>query len=238
MTGTMVTDFHSHILPGMDDGSASLEESLRMLRMESSQGVSRVVATPHFYPQRDAPEAFLKKRDRAERLLREAMSHHAGMPELYVGAEVYYFRGMSESELLPRLTIQGGRGILIEMPHGPWPEEYFRELTAIWENHGMIPIIAHIDRYMGLFRNHRLPEKLAALPVLVQANARFFLERSTSALAMRLLKEDRIQLLGSDCHNGGTRAPNLGQAEALIRRKLGTAVPEWIVSYENEILFG
>lgn len=238
MIRAMLTDFHSHILPGLDDGSASLEESLEMLRMEAGQGVDRVVATPHFYARYDKPETFLEKRDRAEKLLRDAIRHHANMPELYVGTEVYYFRGMSESELLPQLTIQGGRGILIEMPHGPWPEEYFRELAAIWDNHGIIPVIAHIDRYIGLFRNHRLPEQLAALPVLVQANAAFFLERSTSAMAMRLLKGDRIQLVGSDCHNTGTRAPNLGQAEAWIRQKLGTEVLERIVSYEKKILYG
>ena len=57
-----VIDFHSHILPGIDDGSASVEQSIAMLRMEAEQGIDHVVATPHFYPQYDTPEHFLRKR--------------------------------------------------------------------------------------------------------------------------------------------------------------------------------
>ena len=74
----MVTDFHSHILPGVDDGSSSLEQSLQMLRMEAEQGIRHVVATPHFYARYDAPETFLEKRSRAEALLREAMEKNPG----------------------------------------------------------------------------------------------------------------------------------------------------------------
>jgi len=216
----MVTDIHSHILPGMDDGSSGLEESIHMLRIEVEQGIRHVVATPHFYARYDMPEVFLEKRDRAEQQLREAMKQYPNMPELSVGAEVYYFRGISESEVLPQLTIRGKGCILIEMPHAPWPEEYFREIAAIWENRGIVPIIAHIDRYISPFRSHRIPEKLANMPVFVQANAGFFLNRSTSPMAMRLLKEDRIQLLGSDCHNTADRKPDMGSAAELIRRNL------------------
>lgn len=232
----MLTDFHSHILPGIDDGSSSMEESLRMLRMEAEQGIDHVVATPHFYARYDAPEAFLEKRSRAEALLREAMRQTPGMPELSVGAEVYFFRGMSESEFLPQLTIAGKGCILIEMPQAPWPEECFREMVEIWENRGILPIVAHIDRYIGPFRTHRLPEKLACLPVLVQANASFFLDRATSGMAMRMLRSDRIQLLGSDCHNMAGRKPNLGEAVELIRQKLGSEALHRIADYENKVL--
>ena len=233
----MVTDFHSHILPGIDDGSANVEESIRMLQMEASQGIRHVVATPHFYARYDAPEDFLKKRDAAEALLRERMGKLPGLPELSVGAEVYYFRGMSESEFLPRLTIQGKGCILIEMPQAPWTEESLREIEAIWTNRGILPIIAHIDRYIAPFRTHRIPEKLACMPVLVQANASFFLDRATSAMALRLLKADRIQLLGSDCHNAESRKPELGEAADLIRRKLGPEVLQRIAGYENRVLY-
>ena len=78
------TDFHSHILPGIDDGSDSLETSLAMLRMEAEQGISRVVATPHFYPRYDSPEHFLKRRAEAEAVLREAMRKEPGLPELSI----------------------------------------------------------------------------------------------------------------------------------------------------------
>lgn len=207
-----------------------------MLRLEVEQGIHHVVATPHFYARYDSPESFLKKRDAAEELLRKEMKKHSGLPELSVGAEVYFFRGMSESEFLSQLTIRGKSCILIEMPHAPWSEESFRELEAIWEKRRIIPIIAHIDRYIAPFRTHRIPEKLAQMPVYVQANAEFFLERSTAAMAMRMLKADRIQLLGSDCHNMDSRKPDLAEAVERIQRKLGNDAIEMIRAYESKIM--
>lgn len=232
----MVTDFHSHILPGMDDGSASVEESLEMLRMEAQQGISHVVATPHFYARYDSPEHFLQKREHALELLKKAMEGQDGLPKLTAGAEVYYFSGMSESEFLPQLTIGEEGCILIEMPHGHWSEEMYRELAAIWERRRILPIIAHIDRYIAPFQTHRIPQKLAELPVYVQANADFFLERATAGMAMRMLKTNQIQLLGSDCHNMESRKPNMGEAVARIRRKLGEGVLETIRGYERKVL--
>ena len=91
-------DFHSHILPGIDDGSKALEMSIQMLRMEAQQGIGHVVATPHFYPQYDTPERFLRRRAAAEIALREEMQKHTDLPALSVGAEVYYFSGISDSE--------------------------------------------------------------------------------------------------------------------------------------------
>ena len=68
----MVTDFHSHILPAIDDGSATVEESVAMLRMEAEQGITHVVATPHFYAAHQTPETFLQARDAAEAALQPA----------------------------------------------------------------------------------------------------------------------------------------------------------------------
>lgn len=231
-----ITDFHSHILPGIDDGSASVEESIAMLGMEAEQGIRRVVATPHFYAGYDSPERFLKSRDQAETLLRTAMARHGEMPEILIGAEVYFFCGMSESDLLPQLTIRGKSCILIEMPPAPWPENFFRELENIYERRGITPIIAHIDRYIGPFRTYGIPQRLAQLPVQVQANGSFFLERGTSAMAMRMLKAGQIQLLGSDCHNITTRKPNLSAALDRIQRKLGPDAIAEICEYEDSIL--
>ena len=216
-----VTDFHCHILPGIDDGSSSIEESIGMLRMEAEQGIGCVVATPHFYPKRQNPDIFLEKRAFAERLLRTEMAKHTGLPELRIGAEVAFYNGMSESEDLSRLTLQNTDCILIELPPAPWPREIWRELRAIHDRQGITPIVAHIDRYIHPLRSHGIPPRMAELPVLVQANASFFLDRWTSGYAMRLLKAGQIHLLGSDCHNLTDRSPNLGAALSTIERKLG-----------------
>lgn len=231
-----VIDFHSHILPGIDDGSAGVEESLAMLSMEAAQGITHVVATPHFYPGHDRPEDFLKRRDTAEERLRKAMEDHPGLPQLFVGAEVYYFRGMSGSGVLRELAIRGTNSIMVEMPDAPWPESVWHDLQEIYERHGIVPVVAHLDRYIAPFRSRGIPERLSQMPVLVQANADFFLTASTSRMALKLLQKDQLHLLGSDCHNMTTRQPDLGAARALIQRKAGQDALARIDSYGADIL--
>ena len=232
-----VVDFHSHILPAIDDGSASLEESVELLKIEAQQGIRHVVATPHFYPRYDDPETFLENRKEAEILLRRELEVHPGLPEVTVGAEVHFFPGMSHSDILPGLTIGGKRCILIEMPGVPWSESMYRELAMIPERQGLTPVIAHMDRYIAPLRTHRIPERLAELPVLVQANASFFLRRETRNLALKLLRQGKIQVLDSDCHNLTARRPNLGEAVGIIEDRLGKAVLDEIRYYQNQILF-
>ena len=231
-------DFHSHILPGIDDGCKSVKEALRMLRMEAKQGVEHVVATPHFYPQQDTPERFLRRRAASEAMLREAMAGESDLPTLSIGAEVYYFRGMSESDAISELTIDNNKSILVEMPSVPWTEAMYQELEALYVKRGLLPVVAHVDRYISRFRTHGIPRRLESLPVLVQANAEFFLERSTSRMAMRMLKKGAIHLLGSDCHNLTDRKPDLGDALELIRRQLGAGALEHIRFHEKLALEG
>ena len=231
-----IVDFHSHILPGIDDGSKSVEESLALLRMEAEQGITHVVATPHFYPQHDTPERFLRRRKAAEEILRQAMEAEPGLPEIFVGAEVYYFKGISNSDIMSELTIDRKRYILIEMPMPPWTEAMYRDLEGLYTKQSLIPIIAHLDRYIGRFRTFGIPKRLAQLPVLVQANAEFFLQRSTAPMALRMLKQEHIHLLGSDCHNLTSRKPNLGEALKRIEKKLGDAPLEWMRHWQHEVL--
>lgn len=213
---SILVDWHSHVLPGIDDGSQSVEESLALLELEASQGINRVVATPHFYAQYDQPEEFLAKREVAACQLRQAAQGKLGLPEIRLGAEVYYFRGMCHSELLASLAIEGTDLILVEMPQPPWSEEMYRELEGIRINQGLTPILAHIDRYIAPLRTYGIPRRLEKMPVLVQANASFFLNRKTRHMALKMVKKGQIHLLGSDCHNLTTRPPRLGQAmEAL-----------------------
>ena len=231
-------DFHSHILPGIDDGSSSVEESVAMLRMESEQGIDCVVATPHFYPNYDSPERFLARRQRALEKLQEACAGNTGLPEVKVGAEVYFYSGISDSDVITELTIAGKKCILIEMPAAPWTESMYRELEKITIKQGLTPVIAHIDRYIGPFRTCGIPERLAEMPVIVQANAEFFLRRSTSAMALRMLREGRIHLLGSDAHNLKDRSPNLGEAMRKIEKKLGAMPMEQMRVLAEEVLYG
>lgn len=232
----MVTDFHSHVLPNVDDGSADVEMSLKMLRLEAQQGISHVIATPHFYPQKDSPEAFLARRDAALKQLRAGMSGEELLPELSVGAEVYYFRGMSDCDFLPYLTLQGKKCILIEMPSVQWTDYMYRDLADIWQKQGLIPIIAHLDRYIHPLGASRVLRKLEELPVYVQVNASAFMHGSMRALMLRLLRNGQVHLLGSDCHDMDERKPNLAQAVSVIQKHLGSSMLTQIEKWEKEVL--
>lgn len=229
-------DFHSHILPGVDDGSRSVEESLEMLRAEARQGIGTVVATPHFYANHDTPERFLRRRAAAWEMLQTAMALEAGLPEIILGAEVYYFSGISDSDQLHRLTTGQKRYIMLEMPAVPWTQNMYQEMENIYTKHGITPIIAHIDRYISPLRHRQILDRLEELPVLVQANSDFFLRPMTAPLALRMLKEKRIHLLGSDCHNCSTRKPELGRAIEKIEKHLGAAAMEHLRFYEETVL--
>ncbi|MBO5322990.1 MAG: capsular polysaccharide biosynthesis protein [Oscillospiraceae bacterium] len=217
----MFMDAHSHILPGIDDGSRNPEQSLQMLEEEARQGITHVVATPHFYARHSDPDTFLAQRAAAAAVLKQAMAGRTDLPQVILGAEVHYFPGIGESEHLSRLTIGNTRLILIEMPEPPWTETMYKELENIYLLQGLTPVIAHVDRYIAPFRTYGIPRRLERLPVLVQANAEFFLESATARMALRMLRTEQIHLLGSDCHNLSDRAPNLGEARRLITQKLG-----------------
>lgn len=233
----MKIDFHSHVLPKIDDGSRSTQESVALLRLLAQQGITHVVATPHFYARHDTPEAFLAARALSERRLREEMEKEEGLPELLVGAEVRFFFGISDSEAVKQLTIAGKNYILIEMPAAPWTDQMYWELAQMREKQGVTPIIAHIDRYVSPLRNRGIPRRLAGLPVLVQANAGFFLSGFTCPMAVRLLQNEQIHLLGSDCHDLKDRPPRLGAARQVISRRAGAAELRRIDALGEAILF-
>lgn len=233
----MRADFHTHILPCVDDGSRSVEQSLEMLRRCQKMGIRHVVLTPHFYADQDHPDRFFARRNEALSALQKAMEGEK-LPALIPGAEVHYFPNMSSSNVLPKLAIGSSPYILVEMPMCRWTERMFEDLEMIRANQGLTPIIAHLDRYLTPFNSGKILRQLADLPVLVQVNGEAFLQRRTARLAMRMLERGQIQLLGSDCHNLTDRKPNLGPVRELIRSKLGVEPLKMIAYYEQQVIGG
>ncbi len=230
-----LVDFHTHILPGIDDGSRSVEQSIAMLQNEARQGIRKVIASPHFYPNHESPQRFLAKRQEAEKRLREAMKDVPDLPEVLVGAEVYFFEGISDCEFLHDMAIAGTDYVMIEMPMKPWSDRNLQELVGIRQKQKLTPIIAHMDRYMRPFQNHKIPDQLADLPVLIQVNAEFF-KGWNQRLALRLFKHKMIHLIGSDCHNLNTRMPNMELAVQALTRAYGEDALQQIIRTEEKIL--
>ena len=215
-------DIHSHILPGVDDGSASVEESLEMLRLSRQQGVTLVFATPHFSAVREAPATFLARRQAAAAQLK---LDPETMPQLRLGAEVAYFGGMSRCQELKELCLEGTSLLLLEMPFAPWTDRMIEEVCNIRQQLGLLPVLAHTERYarssqMGRYRDRLLQE------TLFQSNAEYFLHLRTKRKALRQLRDGQIHMLGSDAHNMSSRSPKLGVAAGIIRQKLGEAFLE------------
>ncbi len=232
-----VVDFHTHILPCMDDGSPSVETSLEMLRAEASQGVGTVVLTPHFYPDKERPEDFLKRRAESLATLERAIAESGeSLPRLLLGAEVKYFEGMSDCEYLSSLAISDTDLIMIEMPFSRWTKRMLSELSEIHGKKGLVPIIAHIDRYIGRFHSCVSFDSLASLPVTVQMGTDFFVRRSTRKRAIKTFKCGIVHLLGSDAHNMSSRRPNIDKAIEILVGALGDGAVDYINSVENDIL--
>ena len=209
-------DCHCHILPGIDDGSKSVEMSLEMLRMSTDQGVEGLIFTPHFYADENGPEKFLERRNRALQELEANLNRLERIPKYLTGAEVHYFRGMSRVDSLESLCIGKSDYILIEMPFRDWQANFIDEIEEITKVLGLKVIIAHIERYFD--QDRRLVKRLLDNPdLLIQCNAEFFIE--TPSKALKMLKSGRIDLLGTDCHRVERRRPNLAEAAQIIEKK-------------------
>lgn len=211
-------DFHSHILPGMDDGCKTLSESVAVLEMLSGQGVGVVAATPHFHINRETVEEFKHRRAYSYSALQREMCSAA--PEIKLGAEVRYYEGISRLPGLQDLCLEGTNFLLLEMPMGKWTEAWVQELIRMSCSGAVSVILAHVERYLK-DQSCAVWQRLTEEGVLLQANATFFLNTFTRRKAFSMLRKGWIHVVGSDCHNLTDRAPRIGKALGLIRKKYG-----------------
>ena len=214
-------DVHTHILPEVDDGSSSVEESLQMLQSCVAQGIEKVVLTPHFYADQDTPERFLLRRARAVETLQQEVRRQQLPIALQLGSEVHFYRGIGCSESIQRLAIENTNCILVELPfsHGNKYADIAVELREL-KSQGLQVILAHVERYITRWNQDRVLSELQDTGAYLQCNAEFFIGR-TQKRAIHLLKQGKIHLLGSDCHNMTERIPNLRSAMDIIQDKAG-----------------
>lgn len=208
-----MTDTHTHILPGIDDGAANLTESLRMLRMCRTQGVKTVVLTSHFYPERESADSFLARRAESFAQLREAVP--PDFPKLVLGAEVTWCVGLEHMEQLSELTMGQSDYLLLEMPYMAWTDE---QLNGIWNliNDGrVVPVLAHLDRYLPMLDQHRL-ETILDMQIPLQLSTSAFRSFFRRRKALRLMDRGRW-MLGSDCHNTKDRPPCMAMAAGYLQ---------------------
>lgn len=195
-------DSHCHILPGLDDGSKTMDETLAMVQQLQEAGFKTLIATPHVLEGRDPlrPEEILAATEQVRRCLREAMSPMEILP----GAENYIFPDMAKWARDQKLMTLGNTGKyllmelpMLEIPH--YTDQVFFELQV----QGLIPVLAHPERNRGIVEN---PERLldwAKKGILFQLDLRSLSGRygpQANELARRMLHSDLIHLIGSDAH--------------------------------------
>ena len=214
-------DMHSHILPNMDDGSDSVETTHKMLQMLREQGVTKVAATPHFYAHKDNPADFLRRRA-------ESLAQDKWELEILPGAEVAYFDGMSRCRELKELEIAGTGLLLVEMPFVKWTGRMVEELIRIPMELGLVPLLAHVERYRSGSQLPKFLKELSRQQIAMQCNAEAFLTPGSRRWALSMAKKGYIDFLGTDTHNLNDRAPKYDAAVQVIEKKLGREICEKI----------
>ena len=227
-----ITDFHTHLLPAIDDGSKNIKQSLKMLNKEKEAGVSRIIATPHFYKSHETFDSFLEKRNLAFKKLEKACDLSC-YPELLLGSEVHYFESIGETDDILSLRIQGTDLMLLEMPEISWSEHILNEIEKINENYNITPVIAHIERCWFKQTTETLLQ-LLSMNILIQSNAEFFYSKKDSKSAINLISNNYINFLGSDCHGIKYRPVDITKAVNIITKKMGkTFFDDWRKNSEN-----
>lgn len=212
-------DVHTHILPQIDDGSDSVETSVKMLQLMARYGVETVCATPHFYREKMDVETFLTRREMSWQTLQQTIDP---LPvSVVLGAEVAYYSGISEEKELQRLCVEGTNTLLLELPYSQWNSFQIDEVMSLAWDCGFDVVLVHPER-LATGENKKWLSRLYLLPMQVNAGnlCRWRMRRS----ALEILENTAKPLLGSDCHNLTSRAPNLWEGRNVVERKLGREV--------------
>ncbi len=217
-----LTDLHTHILPGIDDGAADLAQALAMAKVAQAEGIRRLAATPHNlrWPV-GTSQAVLAER---VAVLARQFAEQQLPVAVVTGAE------MALIPALPRqidagdvVSLNGSRYLLLELPYVGLPPQ-LEDIIFQVQVRGLVPILAHPERNADLARQPERLHRLVERGVLVQMTAgglegRF--GRPAQRLAEHLLAADLVHVIASDAHDAEGRAPRLGAAQALAARIVG-----------------
>lgn len=187
-----IIDFHAHVLPRADHGSSSLETSLFQLDAARCYGVSKIIATPHFYPNSHALDLFLKRRENAYRTLMGTWCD--SMPDIRLGAEVLLCENLNKLPGLEELCIYGTRTLLLELPFVSFEDSYVSTVDKIMAMDIDI-ILAHADKYPK-----ENIEKLRMLGARLQLNADSLATFRKKKHLYDWLEDGAVVALGSDIH--------------------------------------
>jgi protein-tyrosine phosphatase len=226
-----VIDLHSHLLPAVDDGARTREIALAVLARFASDGVTRLVCTPHLR----ASESMSAPRARMEALAQELADAATAAPQLEVGWEIMLdTTGMDLTR--PALRLGESRAVLVEFPRTGVPPRAGVELGRIARS-GVVPVLAHPERYWGIAVAH--VREWRALGVRMQVDAASIGGEGTRGrLTAALLAEGLVDMIASDNHgdarslaDGVRRLESIGAGE--LATVLATTNPARLLADET-----
>ena len=198
----MIVDFHSHILPGVDHGSKSIEQSVSQIRLMGKYA-DRVVATSHFYPHVHNLEGFVSNVDAAAAELKAAIAD-IDAPEICIGAEVLLCDFLDHLDGIEQLCIRGTSCMLLEMPDSDaWSERLIGTVETLMSQ-GIVVVLAHIDRYIRDYEEDI--DRLLSMGAKAQVNASALMSFFSKRRLMPYLHSGAVVAFGSDLHNDDAKA--------------------------------
>lgn len=196
-------DIHSHILPGIDDGSKSIEESLHILRGLSEQGITDIICTPHYIAE-TSQVSTKANNTKILNTLKEKAKEESIDINLYLGNEIYIDREIAKYIRLKKITpLAESKFLLIELPMSGKFEQY-EDIFASLQEKGWKIILAHPERYHSFQNDYKIIDTLKARRILFQCNLGSFIGqygKKAQKLVRKLAKEQLIFCLGTDIHH-------------------------------------
>ncbi|ERJ12927.1 tyrosine-protein phosphatase [Haloplasma contractile] len=231
-----LVDLHTHILPGIDDGSKDVNQSIRMLKMAALNGTKKIICTPHYYPRKIENER--EHVIEALSLLREAIKLEDLDIELYAGSEIHVKSDTLNLIKENRLqTLNNTKYVLIEFP---FIKEYLTvdpaEMIYNFTVEGYVPIVAHPERYTYVQSNPNLVFDWVKEGALMQINSNslFSRNKSLTKVANQLLQAGLVHFIASDSHDESHRPPKLKEAYNHISTKYSETLANQLLSENGE----
>lgn len=228
-----MVDFHSHILPGIDDGSKSIDMSCDMLKKSKTDGVDTVVSTSHCLLSGEASiDDFIKNRNESYDTLKEYIAGDT-YPEIRLGAEVALTGDISEYGNLDKLCIEGTNFMLLEMPWDSWNSDTIEFVYNITLT-GIQPVMAHIERFF--YQKEEYLHNLFEINLLYQINCKGIIDAKSRKIVQKLWENGRVHVIGTDMHNNASRPPVMSEAREACRKHFSKEHWEYLKKNANDIL--
>ncbi len=231
-------DTHSHILPGLDDGSRNIDESIAMLKILKEQGITHVIATPHFKmtDKSNSIDEFITKRNESYQELKNEIDRQGlDLPKIFLRAEVLLTMDFVEAKNKEKLCIENTNIMLIELPYYEWQSWILRMLSDLCNDNNIEPIIAHADRYVD-FISSDMFDKLFNLGYKTQVNAEFVDSKARIKSLKKWLKSGQICYIGSDSHGTDFRPPTFDSYFNKIKKVAGEAFINNVSKHSTELI--